>query len=135
LMQGILAGIYDSADDVPPFRARLRHFSSDRPGVRHHEEGAEEELFEALDRIREIAKSVGASMAQVSLAWVMAQPGVDCVLIGGRKPDQLARNLGAAELDLSEDVVEALSEANEALRLKLGNNPDYWQSGEERRVR
>jgi len=126
LMQGLLAGIYATPDDVPAFRARTRHFSGARPMARHGEEGAEAETFEALGRIRGIAAELGLPMAQVALAWVAARPGVSCVLVGGRKPTQLERNLAAASVTLSTEVIAALDEATEALRKKLGPNADYW---------
>jgi aryl-alcohol dehydrogenase-like predicted oxidoreductase len=127
LMQGLLAGVWDSPDEVPPFRARTRHFSGDRPQARHGEEGAEEEMFEALERIEEIADDLGLPMAHVSLAWVAARPGVSCVLIGGRKVEQLERNLDAAEVELSPDVIAELDEVTEELRRKLGPKADYFQ--------
>jgi aryl-alcohol dehydrogenase-like predicted oxidoreductase len=127
LMQGSLAGVWDSPDEVPLFRARTRHFSGDRPQARHGEEGAEDEMFAALERIEEIADDLGLPMAHVSLAWVAAKPGVSCVLIGGRKVHQLERNLDAAKVELPPDVIAELDEATEELRLKLGPNADYFQ--------
>ena len=127
LNQGLLVGHWAAPDDVPPFRARTRHFSGDRPGSRHGEAGAEKETFAALKRIRQISADVGAPMAHVALAWVAAKPGVTCVLVGGRKPDQLVRNLAAATLDLPESIITRLDEATEELRLRLGPSPDYFQ--------
>ena len=135
LMQGMLAGIYDSPAQVPSFRARSRHFDSKRPKVRHGEEGAETETFETLSRIRRIAKGLGLPMAQVALAWVAAKPAVACVLVGSRKRDQLARNMGAVSVKLSLDAIAELDEASEALRVKLGPNPDLWQGGDNSRIR
>jgi len=135
LMQGVLAGVYATPDDVPTFRARTRHFSGARPGSRHGEEGAEAEVFEALAGIRRIADDLGLPMAQVALAWIAARPGVACVLVGGRKPAQLVRNLAVAEVSLSAEVIAALDQVTEALRVKLGPNADYWQSTANSRMR
>ncbi|MBM3190464.1 MAG: aldo/keto reductase [Chloroflexi bacterium] len=135
LMQGLLVGMWASADEVPPFRARTRHFRGDRPGVRHGEAGAEEETFAALAAIRCIADGLGKPMADVALAWVAAKPNVACVLVGGRKPRQLTRNLAAADLKLSEDTIAQLDAATEALRLKLGPNADYFQGSGASRMR
>ena len=134
LNQGLLVGHWATPDDVPAFRARTRHFSGDRPGSRHGEAGAEVEMFAALGRIRQISADVGAPMAYVALAWVATRPGVTCVLIGGRKPDQIVRNLEAATLDLPASVISQLDEATEALRLKLGPSPDYFQGSANTRM-
>ncbi|MCD6519044.1 MAG: aldo/keto reductase [Anaerolineae bacterium] len=135
LMQGLLAGIYRSPDEVPPFRARTRHFSKDRPMARHGEPGAEAETFAALERIRQIADELGYPMAHVALAWVASKPGISCVLVGSRKRDQLARNIEAASLKLPPEVIAKLDEATEELRIKLGPNADYWQGQENSRIR
>jgi len=135
LMHGLLAGKYATPDDVPPFRARSRHFSRTRPGTRHGEEGAEAETFQALAHIRHIAEDLGVSMAHLSIAWIMARPGVSCVLVGSRTPAQVRDNVAATQLRLSPETIAELDQATEALRLKLGPNADYWQGGEQTRVR
>ena len=135
LMQGLLAGRYAAADEVPPFRARTRHFGSQRPGVRHGEAGAEAETFAALGRVRRMAGELGLPMGHLATAWVAAQPGVSCVLVGARTAAQVTENLAAADIVLSPESIGQLDEATEALRLALGPNADYWQSGEQRRTR
>ena len=134
LMQGLLTGKYLSIDDVPPFRTRTRHFSGTRPGSRHGEEGAEAETFEALAEIGRLAHEAATPMADVAIGWVLAQPGVTCVLVGSRSRQQLQENLQAASLSLAPDLVLQLSRATEALKLKMGSNPDYFQGGENRRT-
>ncbi len=133
LMQGLLAGKFASADDVPPSRARTRHFSGERPEARHGEPGAEEETFAAVQAIREIAEKVGAPMAQIAIAWLIAQPGVGSVIVGVRNPEQARANAAAAELSLSAEVIDRLSEVTEPLKRTLGPNADMWQS--ESRIR
>ena len=134
LMQGLLTGKYATADDVPPFRARTRHFSRTRPGTRHGEEGAEAETFQALARIRRVAEGLGVSMAHLAVAWIIVRSGICCVLVGSRTPAQLDDNVAAAQLKLSPEVIAELDQATEVLRLKLGPNADYWQGGEQTRV-
>ncbi|MEV6868415.1 aldo/keto reductase [Streptosporangium subroseum] len=46
-------------------------------------------------------------MARVALAWVLAQPGVTSAIIGAKRPEQLAGNLAAIELELTaQDLAE-----------------------------
>ena len=66
--------------------------------------------------MREIAAGHGASVAQVALAWVLANPVVTSVIIGARRMSQLEDNLGAVELELSE---AELGELDEVSRLPL----------------
>lgn len=55
--QGLLAGKFQTADDVPPGRARSRLFSNKRPQQRHGEPGLEAEAFRCIDKIRLICKA------------------------------------------------------------------------------
>lgn len=48
-------------------------------------------------------------MAQVALAWVAQQPAVTSVILGARTREQLADNLAAASLVLSQEELAALN--------------------------
>ncbi len=135
LLLGILTGKYSCADEVPDGRARLRHFSTDRPQARHGEPGCEAETFAALARIREISEQLGRPMSDVALAWLLHQEGVVSVLSGIRNPDQARRNVAAAELTLGDDVLAMLDEATEPVKQALGPNPDLWQGANDSRFR
>ena len=47
-------------------------------------------------------------MAQVALAWLLQQPQVTSVIVGAKRPDQLADNLAAAEVSLNADELKSL---------------------------
>jgi aryl-alcohol dehydrogenase-like predicted oxidoreductase len=134
LMQGLLTGKFETPADVPAFRARTRHFRGERERARHHEPGAEAETFAVINAIRAIAEEIGAPMADIALAWVIAQPGLASAIAGARRPDQVARNVSAAELALPYEMINRLNVATEALKRMLGPNADYWHSFEDRRT-
>jgi aryl-alcohol dehydrogenase-like predicted oxidoreductase len=64
--------------------------------------------FALLDELRVIAGDLGASMAQVALAWLLARPAVTSVILGVSKATQLADNLGAIDLILPPEVFARL---------------------------
>lgn len=70
-----------------------------------------EQGFAMIDRMRVIADAHEATVAQVALAWLLAQPAVTSVLLGATKLHQLEDNLGAAALALSAAEIEELSAA------------------------
>lgn len=135
LAQGLLTGKFTSPEQVPEGRARTRHFSKDRPQTRHGEPGCEAETFAAIERIRWISERIGQPMSQVSLAWLLAQPGVTAVIAGARTPEQARHNAAAANLELTPEVVADLNKATEQLKQRLGPDPDMWQSHAESRYR
>ncbi|MEV4603911.1 aldo/keto reductase [Amycolatopsis sp. NPDC049253] len=72
----------------------------------------QERTWRTLDAVAAVANARGATMSQVSLAWLGAQPGVTSIVLGARTVEQLEDNLGAAGLELSEDELAILSEAS-----------------------
>ena len=95
-----------------------------------------EQAYDIVDSMRPIAAAHSATVPQVALAWLLAQPAVSSIIIGARKPEQLDDNLKSVELALSPDELKALSEAS---RLKveypvwMDNLPSDRRPGEERR--
>lgn len=89
LAQGLLAGRY--LDGVP---------ADSRAGKPHgflRPEGVTEEVMRRVRALAEIAASRGQSLAQMSIAWLLAKPFVTSVLIGASRVSQIKDNLGALE--------------------------------------
>jgi aryl-alcohol dehydrogenase-like predicted oxidoreductase len=94
------------------------HWSKQRAGEQDFRGRAPRFQGENLDRnlalvekLRAVADQLGASVAQVAIAWVLAQ-GEDIVpLIGARKREQLQEALGALDLRLSPEDLDSLRRA------------------------
>jgi aryl-alcohol dehydrogenase-like predicted oxidoreductase len=136
LQQGVLAGIYRTAEDVPPPQAHSRHFAQERgKGIsRHYEAGAEEEVFRTVALLRELSADLGVSTAQLSVAWVLANPRIACALIGSRNEKELDENIRASEMKLPDEVLAKINEESLEVLKKLGNNPDYYENSKESRI-
>jgi aryl-alcohol dehydrogenase-like predicted oxidoreductase len=67
--------------------------------------------FDALDVVRAVADEVGASPAQVALAYHLAHPDVTAPIVGARTVDQLTENLAAAAVELSGEQLDRLEAA------------------------
>jgi len=100
LSGGFLSGKY-RRDNPSPEGARRTNF--------HFPAIDEARGFDAVDALAEIAERKGATVAQIALAWLLAQPAVTSIIIGANKMSQLEDNLKAADLELSPDEVEQLS--------------------------
>ena len=64
-----------------------------------------------VDSLRAIAAEVGASPAQVAIAWVAAQGNDIVPLVGARRRDRLAEALGALDVKLTDAHLAALAKA------------------------
>jgi aryl-alcohol dehydrogenase-like predicted oxidoreductase len=64
-----------------------------------------------VDQLRAIADEIGASPAQVAIAWVAAQGNDIVPLVGARRRDRLTEALGALEVKLTDAHLAALAKA------------------------
>ncbi|KAJ6569793.1 aryl-alcohol dehydrogenase [Mycena vulgaris] len=63
-----------------------------------------------VNRVEELSKKKGVSMAQLALAWVMAKDGVSAPIVGSTSLDNLRELIAATETELSEDEMKYLEE-------------------------
>ncbi|BFZ20833.1 hypothetical protein BsWGS_23873 [Bradybaena similaris] len=125
--QGLLTGKFKKLSDVPEGRRRGKLFSKDStPLARHGQEGAEEEVDEALKGISQICEEAGVEMSKAALAWILQQDGVDVVISGASSPQQVVDN--STIITLQSDVVRKLSEVTEPLKKKIGTTLDQWSA-------
>jgi aryl-alcohol dehydrogenase-like predicted oxidoreductase len=71
-----------------------------------------EKGYDIVDVMRKIADGHGATVAQVALAWVLANEAVTTVIIGARNLKQLDDNIGAVDVELTEEDLAALHEVS-----------------------
>lgn len=75
------------------------------------QDGHVERNLALVDALAQIAQSKGVSVAQIAIAWVLAQ-GDDIVpVIGARRRDRLSESLGALDVTLSADELAAIESA------------------------
>ncbi|MEY2398501.1 MAG: hypothetical protein QOJ00_1675 [Actinomycetota bacterium] len=67
-----------------------------------------------LDRLQPVADRVGASLAELSIAWVLAAPAVSGAIVGARTPGQVDGWIGAADVVLDEKDIDEIGAALEA---------------------
>jgi L-glyceraldehyde 3-phosphate reductase len=87
LAQGLLAGRYNNGID-PDSRAG-------KPDGFLRPEHITEEKLRRVRALAEVAASRGQSLAQMSIAWLLAKPYITSVLIGASRWAQIEENLGA----------------------------------------
>ena len=112
LAGGFLTGKYERADPDDPNSVRAPDGSRGSFDERFERFYLSERGWKVLDEIRAVADEVDASPAQVSLRWLIDQEDVTCVpIVGARTTDQLEENLGAAEVSISSDQHDRLTDA------------------------
>ena len=99
LAGGFLSGKFDRSGGSDP---EARRSNADLPPI------DKERGYDIVDVLREVAARHGATVAQVALAWVLAQRAVTSVIVGAKRPEQLTDNLGALDLELTPEDLERL---------------------------
>jgi aryl-alcohol dehydrogenase (NADP+) len=102
LSGGWLTGKYRAAGDTPEgSRAATNpdHFDGDNAAK-----------AAAVQRLRSVADGAGLPLAHLALAWAAEHPAISSVLIGPRTEAQLEELLGAADVTLDAEVLDAIDE-------------------------
>ena len=107
LAGGLLTGKHDR-ESAPTDGSR---FTLGRAGQMYQDRYWHADEFDAIEHIRDLAKSAGLSMTTVAVGWVLANPAITAPIIGASRPEQLADSLAAAETPLDPDLKAALDEA------------------------
>ncbi len=102
LASGFLTGKYRTKDDLG------QSVRGGRGDMEKLLEGRGKAMLAAMDRV---AEETGATLAQIALAWLMAQPGVTAPIASATKVGQLEDSLGALRLQLGADQLAALTAA------------------------
>ena len=101
LASGFLTGKYASRDDLKgAARAGFLEGFFDERGM------------QLLETLRKVSADVGATPAQVSLAWLMTRPGVTAPIASATSVEQLDDILAAAEVRLPQEALGALDQAS-----------------------
>lgn len=121
LKNGLLTGKYE-AGAVPGSRLDAEFFQSDlvKDVVTIDDAG-----HATIRGVVRIAEGLGASPAQVALAWLMRRPGAVIPIVGASRVSQLQDNLQAAELELTDEQVASLDTLS---AFPLGYPHDYLAS-------
>jgi aryl-alcohol dehydrogenase-like predicted oxidoreductase len=105
LAGGLLSGKYRRGQQPPEGSRHLTDWGE--PPI-YDQEG----VYDIIEVLVKIAGQRGVSAAQVALAYTLAKPAVTSLVIGARSDEQLADNLAAADLTLSDDERAQLDAAS-----------------------
>jgi aryl-alcohol dehydrogenase-like predicted oxidoreductase len=102
LAHGLLAGGYTpqttfASDD---WRSKSPEFQGD-PFIRN---------LAVVERLKEVAKQQGISVAQLAIASVLANPAIDVAIVGARRPQQLEQTAPAADVHLTPEIMSEIEQ-------------------------
>ncbi|MEA2425217.1 MAG: hypothetical protein QOH13_1627, partial [Thermoleophilaceae bacterium] len=104
LSGGWLSGSW-SADSSPTSPARQRLAARFDMSLSENQR-----KLEAVEQLAVLAEETGISLIHMALAFVMRHPAVTAPIIGPRTMEQLESQIGAAEVELSDEVLDRIDE-------------------------
>ncbi len=106
---GMLTGKYRRGQE-PPAESR---FGWGEYGRMYQRRYWSDRMFDVVDAVQEIAAGLGASPAQVALAWLLAQPDVSAPIVGASRPEQLDDSARALEVRLTSEHLDRLAQVTQ----------------------
>jgi aryl-alcohol dehydrogenase-like predicted oxidoreductase len=65
-----------------------------------------------VERLREVGEKYGRPPGQVAIGWVLRNPAVTAAIVGARNAEQVEKNVGAVEFQLTDEDVEEIEGIN-----------------------
>ena len=101
LAGGVLARRYER-------RAPAPHGSRHETFWHGRQDALTDEVFDAVDRLGEVATGVGLDLQALAHAWVLRQPGVTSMIVGPRTLAHLDAALAVAAVELPQDALDEI---------------------------
>ena len=111
LAMGVLSGKYKPGE-APP--ANSRAASEDQHFMTRYLAAP---VLEAVQALKPVADKAGCSMAQLAIAWVLAQPGITSAIVGASRPEQLRETAAAADLAIDPALLAEAAAILEGVRV------------------
>ena len=121
LASGVLSGKYAKADLAPAGD----DVATTRKGVATVTGSLSERGLAIAEVVKDVARGLERTPAQVALAWTLRHPAVTSPIIGARTLAQLEQNLVALDVELP---AEALAQLDAASAIELGFPHDFLAS-------
>lgn len=105
LAQGVLTGKYRRGEQAPAGTRGSDPNVSSMMSVYMSDEN-----LAKVEKLAMLADEAGLTLAQLSLAWVLRQPGVASAIVGASRPEQIEQNITASGITLSADLLAKIEE-------------------------
>ena len=116
LAHGLLSGRFSLGDELPDddWRSGSDLFQGENF----------ERNLQTVEQLKGLAEERGHTVAQLAVAWTLAQPGVHVAITGARRPDHIEGIAPAVEVDLGDDDLAEIDRIMESAVAVAGPSPE-----------
>jgi aryl-alcohol dehydrogenase-like predicted oxidoreductase len=101
LAQGVLTGKYLPGSPAPK-ESRASNTEAAVGGIGKF---MADEVLSAVQKLKPLADSLGLTMAQFGLAWVLANPSISSAIVGASRPQQILDNVKAVGVEIPGSIM------------------------------
>ena len=106
IAHSVLTGKYEPGA-APPEGSRA---TDEKGGADMIKRFLDDEVLTAVQGLRPVADDLGITMAQLAIAWVLANDNVAGAIVGASRPEQVESNAAASGITLDADVLATIDE-------------------------
>ena len=106
IAQGVLTGKY-LPGQAPPEGSRA---TDENGGANMIKGWLGDDVLQKVQLLKPLAADAGLTMAQLAVAWVLANPNVSAAIVGASRPEQVRDNAAAAGKKLDADLLRRIDE-------------------------
>ena len=107
LAQGVLTGKYLPGVAVPKDSRAANEEAATGGGMSKY---MTDEALTSIQELKPLAQSLGLTMAQFGLAWVLENPNVSSAIIGASRPQQIADNVKAVDAEIPNEIMQKVDQ-------------------------
>jgi aryl-alcohol dehydrogenase-like predicted oxidoreductase len=107
IAQGVLSGKYQPGQ-APPEGSRA---TDDKGGADMIKRFMEDDVLTAVQKLKPIADELDLTMAQLAVAWVLANDNVAAALVGASRPEQVKENVKASGVTIPAELLTRIDDA------------------------
>jgi 1-deoxyxylulose-5-phosphate synthase len=108
---GMLSGEYERGTPQPGTR-----FTLGKSAWRYTDRYWNDDVFDTMDRLRDISREAGMTPIQMALSWLIANPAVTCPIVGADKREHLDDAIKAADTPMAADLKQRLDQLTSRYR-------------------
>ncbi len=121
IAQGVLTGKYKPGENYPSGSRA----TDDKGGADMVSRYLTDDVLERVQQLQPLADEAGLSLAQLAIAWTLANDNVSAAIIGASRPEQVTENVKAAGVRLDSDLLKKVDEVLEPIVVR---DPGLTQS-------
>jgi len=106
IAQGVLTGKYQPGGDLPE-GSRARDGKGGADMIARY---LDDDVLQRVQRLQPLADEADLSLAQLAVAWVLANDNVASAIIGASRPEQVTENVRAAGVRLDVDLLAKIDD-------------------------